>query len=53
MGLQALSFRIESFDRSRLERIAKKRGKPATAIVRELTQKYIDSFEEAERKSAA
>jgi predicted DNA-binding protein len=51
MALKTISFRIEEFDRARLEKIAAERGKPATTIVREVLQRYIDNFEESERKA--
>jgi len=52
VALKPIAFRIEDFDRARLERIAAKRGKPATTIVRELVQRYIDSYESVNQKSA-
>lgn len=53
MALKTIAFRIEDFDRARLEKIAAKRGKPATTIVREVVQRYIDAYEQNERKKAA
>ena len=51
-ALKTLSFRVNDFDQRRLDKVAAARGKKPTAIVRELVERYLDSYEAAQKKSA-
>ena len=52
MALKPITCRIEDFDRARLERIARQRGKHPTAVLREALERYLDSIDIAQKKSA-